>query len=110
MSFSSLFIILLYHEFTELPPPTATVPQALPFAAAGKLVTFGIVPTRAATGYGHHRSRPCPLTFAASPLSSANIKTSPLLRESAAPFAAPFRLMVLGLEDAIRERKTISKT
>ena len=44
------------HVMTDVPAFQAAVNAALPLARAGKLVTFGIPPTRAETGYGYlHR-------------------------------------------------------
>ncbi len=44
------------HAMSDVPAFQAAVQAALPLARAGKLVTFGIAPTRAETGYGYlHR-------------------------------------------------------
>jgi len=48
-----LLVLTADHEIPDQQAFTDVVNQALPLARAGKLVTFGIVPTYAATGYGY---------------------------------------------------------
>jgi mannose-1-phosphate guanylyltransferase len=48
-----LLVLTADHEIPDQQAFTDVVRQALPLAEAGKLVTFGIVPTYAATGYGY---------------------------------------------------------
>lgn len=50
-----LLVLTADHEIPDQRAFTDVVKQAQPLAAAGKLVTFGIVPTYAATGYGYIR-------------------------------------------------------
>ena len=50
-----LLVLSADHEIPNREAFQRAVEQALPLAAAGKLVTFGIVPTRPATGYGYIR-------------------------------------------------------
>ena len=50
-----LLVLSADHEIPDREAFQRAVRQALPLAAAGKLVTFGIVPTRPATGYGYIR-------------------------------------------------------
>jgi mannose-1-phosphate guanylyltransferase len=50
-----LLVLTADHEIPDQQAFTDVVRQALPLAEAGKLVTFGIVPTYAATGYGYIR-------------------------------------------------------
>ena len=50
-----LLVLTADHEIPDQQAFTDVVNQALPLAEAGKLVTFGIVPTYAATGYGYIR-------------------------------------------------------
>ena len=50
-----LLVLTADHEIPDQQAFTDVVEQALPLAAEGKLVTFGIVPTHAATGYGYIR-------------------------------------------------------
>ncbi|MCP4386695.1 MAG: mannose-1-phosphate guanylyltransferase/mannose-6-phosphate isomerase [Gammaproteobacteria bacterium] len=50
-----LLVLTADHEIPDQQAFTDVVRQALPLAQAGKLVTFGIVPTHAATGYGYIR-------------------------------------------------------
>ena len=50
-----LLVLTADHEIPDQQAFTDVVKQALPLAEAGKLVTFGIVPTHAATGYGYIR-------------------------------------------------------
>jgi len=50
-----LLVLTADHEIPDQEAFTDVVRQALPLAEAGKLVTFGIVPTHAATGYGYIR-------------------------------------------------------
>jgi len=48
-----LLVLSADHEIADEKAFRDAVKQALPLAEAGKLVTFGIVPTNAATGYGY---------------------------------------------------------
>jgi len=48
-----LLVLTADHEIVDENAFCAAVRQAMPLAEAGKLVTFGIVPDRAATGYGY---------------------------------------------------------
>jgi mannose-1-phosphate guanylyltransferase len=48
-----LLVLSADHEIPDSKAFTAIVEQAKPLAEAGKLVTFGVVPTHAATGYGY---------------------------------------------------------
>ncbi len=48
-----LLVLSADHEIADEKAFRDAVTQALPLAEAGKLVTFGIVPTNAATGYGY---------------------------------------------------------
>lgn len=48
-----LLVLAADHHITNVHSFQATVAQALPLAQASKLVTFGIVPTQAETGYGY---------------------------------------------------------
>ncbi len=48
-----LLVLSADHEITDEKAFCGAVRQAQPLADAGKLVTFGIVPTNAATGYGY---------------------------------------------------------
>ena len=50
-----LLVLTADHEIPDRRAFTDVVGQALPLAEAGNLVTFGIVPTHAATGYGYIR-------------------------------------------------------
>lgn len=50
-----LLVLTADHEIPDQRAFTDVVKQAQPLAAAGKLVTFGIVPIYAATGYGYIR-------------------------------------------------------
>lgn len=50
-----LLVLAADHVINDTPAFQATVKKALPLAEAGKLVTFGIVPTAAETGYGYIR-------------------------------------------------------
>ncbi len=50
-----LLVLSADHEIPDQPAFTEAVNRALPLAEAGRLVTFGIVPTRPATGYGYIR-------------------------------------------------------
>lgn len=50
-----LLVLPADHVILDEPAFQAAVAQGLAAAAAGKLVTFGIVPTRAETGYGYIR-------------------------------------------------------
>ena len=50
-----LLVLTADHEIPDQQAFTDVVRQALPLAEDGKLVTFGIVPTYAATGYGYIR-------------------------------------------------------
>lgn len=50
---SLLLVLAADHLIQDERAFTETVNQALPFAEAGKLVTFGIVPKEAHTGYGY---------------------------------------------------------
>ena len=50
-----LLILSADHEITDETAFCESVKQAQVLAEAGKLVTFGIVPTQAATGYGYIR-------------------------------------------------------
>lgn len=50
-----LLVLTADHEIPDQRAFTDVVKQAQPLAAAGKLVTFGIVPAYAATGYGYIR-------------------------------------------------------
>lgn len=56
-----LLVLAADHHVTNVPAFQAAVAQALPLAQAGKLVTFGIVPTQPETGYGYiERGEPLP--------------------------------------------------
>jgi mannose-1-phosphate guanylyltransferase len=48
-----LLVLAADHVIRDEETFTEVVQQAIPHAAAGKLVTFGIVPTHAETGYGY---------------------------------------------------------
>lgn len=48
-----LLVLAADHVIRDEAAFTASVEQAIPHAQAGKLVTFGIVPTHAETGYGY---------------------------------------------------------
>ena len=48
-----LLVLAADHVITDKKAFTRSVEKALPLAEAGKLVTFGIVPTEAHTGYGY---------------------------------------------------------
>lgn len=48
-----LLVLPSDHVFTDAPAFQAAVQAAVPAAEAGQLVTFGIVPTHAETGYGY---------------------------------------------------------
>lgn len=50
-----LLVLAADHVITDVATFQKTVQQALPLAESGKLVTFGIVPTSAETGYGYIR-------------------------------------------------------
>ena len=50
-----LLVLSADHEITDAAAFCKSVKQAQQLAAAGKLITFGIVPTQAATGYGYIR-------------------------------------------------------
>jgi len=50
-----LLVLSADHEITDEPAFCDSVNKASALAEAGKLVTFGIVPTQAATGYGYIR-------------------------------------------------------
>lgn len=50
-----LLVLAADHVIRDESAFTASVEQAIPLAEAGKLVTFGIVPTHAETGYGYIR-------------------------------------------------------
>jgi len=50
-----MLVLTADHEIPDQQAFTDVVRQALPLAEAGMLVTFGIVPTYAATGYGYIR-------------------------------------------------------
>jgi mannose-1-phosphate guanylyltransferase len=50
-----LLVLSADHEITDEAAFCESVRQAQPLAEAGKLITFGIVPTQAATGYGYIR-------------------------------------------------------
>ena len=50
-----LLVLSADHEIGDEEAFRAAVRQALPLAEAGRLVTFGIVPNHAATGYGYIR-------------------------------------------------------
>lgn len=50
-----LLVLAADHVIRDELAFTASVEQAIPLAEAGKLVTFGIVPTHAETGYGYIR-------------------------------------------------------
>ncbi len=50
-----LLVLAADHVIRDEAAFTASVQQAIPHAEAGKLVTFGIVPTHAETGYGYIR-------------------------------------------------------
>ena len=51
-----LLVLAADHEITDEPAFRKAVEQARPLAESGKLVTFGIVPTYPATGYGYIQS------------------------------------------------------
>ncbi|CAM3904634.1 mannose-1-phosphate guanylyltransferase/mannose-6-phosphate isomerase [Rheinheimera salexigens] len=48
-----LLVLAADHAIKDIPAFHQAIEQALPAAEAGKLVTFGIVPTSAHTGYGY---------------------------------------------------------
>ena len=48
-----LLVLAADHEITDEPAFRAAVQRALPLAESDQLVTFGIVPTHPATGYGY---------------------------------------------------------
>ena len=48
-----LLVLAADHLIQDVPPFQASIQTALPLAEAGKLVTFGIVPTHPETGYGY---------------------------------------------------------
>lgn len=48
-----LLVLSADHEIPDREAFTAIVEKAIPLAEAGKLLTFGVVPTHAATGYGY---------------------------------------------------------
>ncbi|MFT5716068.1 MAG: mannose-1-phosphate guanylyltransferase/mannose-6-phosphate isomerase [Oleiphilaceae bacterium] len=48
-----LLVLAADHLISNTPAFQAAITKALPFAQAGKLVTFGIEPTSAETGYGY---------------------------------------------------------
>ena len=48
-----LFVLAADHLIRDVPAFHRAIAQALPLAQAGKLVTFGITPTHAETGYGY---------------------------------------------------------
>ena len=50
-----LLVLSADHEITDEAAFSESVKQAQQLAKAGKLITFGIVPTQAATGYGYIR-------------------------------------------------------
>ncbi len=50
-----LLVLAADHVITDVAAFQSAVKKALPLAEAGKLVTFGIVPTAAETGYGYIR-------------------------------------------------------
>ena len=50
-----LLVLAADHVITDVTAFQKTVQQALPLAESGKLVTFGIVPSSAETGYGYIR-------------------------------------------------------
>lgn len=50
-----LLVLAADHVISESAVFRAAVQQALPYAQAGNMVTFGIVPTHAETGYGYIR-------------------------------------------------------
>jgi mannose-1-phosphate guanylyltransferase len=50
-----LLVLSADHEITDEAAFCESVRQAQPLAEAGRLITFGIVPTQAATGYGYIR-------------------------------------------------------
>ncbi len=50
-----LLVLSADHEIPDREAFTAVVEKAMPLAEAGRLVTFGVVPTQAATGYGYIR-------------------------------------------------------
>ena len=53
-----LLVLPADHLVQDAAAFTAAVAEALPLAQAGNLVTFGVVPTRAETGYGYiHRGK-----------------------------------------------------
>jgi mannose-1-phosphate guanylyltransferase len=54
-----LLVLSADHEIADEKAFRDAVTQALPLAEAGKLVTFGIVPTNAATGYGYIKRGEC---------------------------------------------------
>lgn len=53
-----LLVLAADHVITDAQAFQRAVTDAIPQAAAGKLVTFGIVPTHAETGYGYIRKGP----------------------------------------------------
>jgi len=50
-----LLVLAADHVILDVEAFQQSVKAALPFAEQGKLVTFGIVPTAAETGYGYIR-------------------------------------------------------
>lgn len=50
-----LLVLAADHVIQDVPAFHASIAAALPLARAGKLVTFGIVPTQPETGYGYIR-------------------------------------------------------
>lgn len=53
-----LLVLPADHVIENEPALIAAIKMALPEAASGRLVTFGVVPTRPETGYGYIRSEP----------------------------------------------------
>lgn len=53
-----LFVMPADHVIKDVAAFQATIVQGVKAAAQGKLVTFGIVPTRPETGYGYVRAKP----------------------------------------------------
>jgi len=53
-----LLVLPSDHIITDSEAFKAAISQALPAAEAGKLVTFGVVPTKPETGYGYIRAEP----------------------------------------------------
>lgn len=53
-----LLVLAADHHIRNVPAFQATVVQAMPLAQSGRLVTFGVVPSHAETGYGYIEQGP----------------------------------------------------